>query len=87
MLVSELITVLNDYPGDSIVILSSDGEGNDYSPVSDLSGALYEEGDSCRGDVYMDFTDEELEEEEMDKNEWLDRKTTMSKCVVLYPKN
>ena len=34
MRVHELITLLQDLPSDHIVIMSSDGEGNNYSPLA-----------------------------------------------------
>lgn len=56
MKVSELIEALQKLPQDSLVVMSKDAEGNNYSPFSDCderfyiadstwSGELCEEGD------------------------------------------
>lgn len=71
MKVSELIKQLKKLPKDSIVILSSDAEGNKFSPVSYLSKALY----APEGDVYN------LDE---DKNDLPDDAVT---AVVIWPTN
>ena len=41
MIVKELIELLQNYPMDYEVIMSSDSEGNNFSPLSDLCEAIY----------------------------------------------
>ena len=41
MTVAELIKALQEYPQDSLVIMSSDGEGNCFSPLADTSDGGY----------------------------------------------
>lgn len=41
MKVSELITILKDLDPDTIIVLSQDGEGNNYSPLIAVDKALY----------------------------------------------
>ena len=41
MTVKELIEELKEYPQDSQVVMSSDGEGNSKSPLAALGDAVY----------------------------------------------
>lgn len=50
---------LDDLPGDTIVILSKDSEGNRFSPLADLDTGLYDAETTWMGDRYM--TDEDRE--------------------------
>ncbi|MDT0318519.1 hypothetical protein [Streptomyces millisiae] len=56
--VGQLKTVLCALPDDMLVVLSSDGEGNRYSPLLDLAQAMYLDEAGGRGRVYP--TSEEL---------------------------
>ncbi len=61
MTVKELIEKLQSLPQDNVVIMSKDGEGNEYSPLSDMSVGLYAAETTWRGDYY-DPKDIESEE-------------------------
>jgi hypothetical protein len=74
MRVADLIEALTKIDRNAIVIMSSDGEGNSYSPLAGLSKVLYEaestwsgnivdEGDVCRQFCYDTYPDDEDEEE------------------------
>lgn len=41
MTVKELIEKLNTLPPDQLVIVSKDGEGNEHSPLSEISTGFY----------------------------------------------
>lgn len=41
MTVRELIEILSELPGDNLVVQSSDGEGNSFSPTGDVGASFY----------------------------------------------
>ena len=51
MKVHELIELLRLFEPDATVIMSSDGEGNSFSPLSDVSPERYVEESSWSGDI------------------------------------
>jgi hypothetical protein len=53
MTVKELIKQLKDYPQDSVVVMSSDGEGNSKSPLAELDDAVYVPDSTWSGDTYV----------------------------------
>lgn len=53
MTVGELRQFLNSYPDELQVIISTDGEGNNYSPLAGADEALYVAETSWYGEVYM----------------------------------
>lgn len=48
-----------DLPGNTIVVLAKDGEGNGFSPLADTEEAMYDAESTYSGDRYM--TDEDRE--------------------------
>jgi hypothetical protein len=68
----QLKKILSDVPDDYEVILSSDGEGNSFSPVSDYSVGVYFPESSYSGKFLMG---EDVEPGVRDN------------CVVLWPIN
>jgi len=63
MKVSELIEILKEQDQDSIVVMSKDGEGNGYSPLSSVEGLYYQADNSWSGQVIDDDNLQELKEE------------------------
>lgn len=49
--VRELIAELVKYPGETIIILASDGEGNNHSPLSSVDIGHYEPLSTWSGEV------------------------------------
>lgn len=41
MTVTELIKVLEEMPGNTVVVMSKDGEGNSFSPLYEAEQAFY----------------------------------------------
>ena len=62
MKVSELIEQLQNEDGNRIVVLSSDGEGNNHSPVSGLETASYVALSTYHGDIYPEEITPEMRE-------------------------
>ena len=78
MKVKELIEILKTCDPELKVVLSSDGEGNSYSPVDGYNDKYYYFPESAwSGEV---LSKEDLEEDEQDYQE-------TDRCVVLYPVN
>lgn len=40
-------------PGSTPVVMAKDGEGNDFSPLDELEGAMYRAETTWRGEHYM----------------------------------
>ncbi len=76
----ELLTMLSKLPLDSDdyeIVLSSDGEGNSFSPLADFSIGLYVPDTTYSGEFYM----------EEEAKECLEPDDEFKKCVVLWPTN
>ena len=82
MNVKGLIKILNELDGDLKIIIQKDGEGNNYSPLSDHYIGIYIPVNSYSGEIYTkeDFDKEELEE-------WEDINKIGSKVLILTPLN
>jgi hypothetical protein len=75
MKVKDLIHKLKELPGDYIVVLSSDGEGNDFNPVYTVSSEMYVPDSTWSGKLrYLEFS-EEYDEPHVDN------------AVVIWPTN
>jgi hypothetical protein len=78
MKVKELLEILNDVDPEAEVIMSSDGEGNSFSPCADHSAQYRYEADSTwRGELVSEDPDE------FDEERW----DAAIPCVVLWPTN
>ncbi len=75
--VSELIAQLSELPGDSIVILQKDSEGNGYSPCVGADTAMYVPESTWSGEV---LNQEDYEEDQESYEDAIP-------CVVLWPVN
>lgn len=73
MNVRELIELLEHFPADALVICQRDGEGNGYSPLDDVTEAVYEAESTWSGQAY-DPADE-------------DTPDGCAPCILLQPVN
>jgi hypothetical protein len=73
MKVSELIEQLKELPQDFEVVQSKDGEGNEFSPLADVSTAMYVADSTWSGELR---DEEEMEDEEYKEN-----------AIVFWPTN
>jgi hypothetical protein len=73
MKIKKLKAILSAYPNDYEVIMSSDEEGNSFSPLADFGIGVYIPETTWSGEVMMG---EEMEEANMEAN-----------CMVLWPTN
>lgn len=61
MTVGELVTKLQSYPVDSLVILAADAEGNNFSPVYDAYETGYVQVNNWAGETKLwELTDEDI---------------------------
>lgn len=44
---------LDHLPGDTIVVLAKDGEGNGFSPLAEVEDAMYDADSTYSGERYM----------------------------------
>lgn len=70
-------------PGTTLVILSSDPEGNDYSPFAEYERARYTPTDAFVGDVFP--LKKELEEDEELRELYDHIPDNVVPALVLYP--
>ena len=73
MNIKELKKILSEYPDDFEVIMSSDGEGNSFSPLADFGIGMYIPDTTYSGEIWMG---DEIKEEDGKEN-----------CIVLWPTN
>lgn len=78
MTVSELIEQLKDKDGEAIVVMSSDAEGNSYSPLRVLDSTFYVADSTYSGAVFEDW---------VEAKDYVDSKDELQKCVALWPTN
>ncbi|MFF7184670.1 hypothetical protein ACFZAR_05425 [Streptomyces sp. NPDC008222] len=85
MTLAELRRQLNalNLPGDTPVVLSTDAEGNGFSPLSVLDDALYLAHNSFNGEWYA--TDEMRTQNP--ENEWDEAPSEAKPAVFLWPTN
>lgn len=82
--VGDLIDYLATQPRDRLVVMSSDAEGNSYSPLADADEAMYSADSTWSGDVYN--TPEQLEGK-ADPDDWTEAPDDAVRVVVLGPTN
>lgn len=85
MKVKNLIEELNKLNPEAIVIMSGDGEGNQYSPLADIVGEnmVYSANSTWEGDIgYKKLTPELI------KDGYTEEDIKLGKdCIILYPTN
>ena len=74
MKIKELLEILNECPDDYEVVMSSDGEGNSYSPLAGFDVCQYRPDSTWSGDL---VDEDNLEEDE----------EYTPNSVVLFPTN
>lgn len=87
MTVKELIEELKTAPQESIVVMSSDAEGNSYSPLAMSWEAVYVPDSTWSGDVYVgrELTDD-LVKEGYSEGDCYDDEDAVD-AVILSPTN
>ncbi len=87
MTVKELIKELKDYPQDALVVMSTDEEGNGYSPLAALNEEVYVGEPSGRGQAYVARTlTPELKGQGYTEEDCYNQKDGQD-AVVLWPTN
>jgi hypothetical protein len=82
--VGELIEILNNAPKDAEVVMSSDSEGNNFSPLSETTSGYYVPESTWRGSFYdHEFT---AEDNCMDDDEYADL-ISQPIAICLWPTN
>ena len=73
-----------DLPGDTVIVMSKDGEGNGYSPLAEAETAMYRADSTYSGDRYLSDADREATDEPDDYNAAPDDAVA---AVFLWPTN
>ncbi len=73
-----------DLPGDTIVVMSEDGEGNGYSPLAEVKTAMYSAETTWSGARYMTEADRQAQDDPDDYREAPEGAVT---AVFLWPTN
>ncbi len=84
MTVKELIEELEKLDGERIVVLSKDGEGNGFSPLSDIDCSVYTSETTWCGEVHIEELTPELRKQGYTED---DVREDGQKAVVLWPTN
>lgn len=77
MTIDKLIAQLEQYDGSRIVVMSKDSEGNDFSPICDISPCTFDDGE-----VFIEELTEELIEEGYTED---DTRPGAALAIVFYP--
>lgn len=86
MTVKQLIEILSQHEHDAKVIMSKDGEGSSYSPLSDIAPCVYKPETTWSGEI-IDFDDlDEKEQERYSASLYLNDGEYLE-CVCLWPTN
>ncbi len=85
MTVKELRKLLEGVDENRIVIMSSDGEGNSFSPLADVNAEnqSYAEDSTWSGEVGFEVLTEELKKDGYEEGDV----TKGVPCIVLWPTN
>lgn len=78
------IAKLDHLPGDTLIVMSKDGEGNGFSPLADLDEAMYDAESTWAGDRYLSDADREATGE---PNEYSEAPESAVPAVFLWPTN
>jgi hypothetical protein len=81
MNVQQLKEILADVPDDYLVVMSSDTEGNNYSPLSGWAIGEYVADTTWSGEVYFDNKDED--DDIGEGEDWVEAQF----ALVLWPVN
>jgi len=82
--VGELLDYLATQPRDRLIVMASDGEGNNHSPLASADEAMYAADSTWSGDVYL--TPEELAAK-TDPDDWESAPDDAVRVVLLGPTN
>ena len=75
---------LDHLPGDTIVVMAKDGEGNGFSPLAEVEDAMYDADSTYSGDRYM--TDAEYTALD-DPDDYSQAPESAVPAVFLWPTN
>lgn len=82
--VGELIDYLATQPRDQLIVMASDAEGNDYSPLAAADEAMYAADGTWSGDVYLT---PEQRAAKADPDDWTEAPDDAVRVVLLEPTN
>jgi len=66
MKVKDLIKLLGEYDEEDLVVLAKDGEGNDFSPLSDSLSCKYKADSTWSGEIFSGDEEDDAPEGSVD---------------------
>jgi hypothetical protein len=78
------IAKLDHLPGETLIVMSKDGEGNGYSPLADLDEAMYAAETTWYGERYLS---DEQRAAERDPDDYSQAPDDAVPAVFLWPTN
>lgn len=82
MKIGTLIDALKEFDPNLEVVLSSDGEGNSYSPAAEVTPELYIADSTWSGELVSDDPDDYDDDEDFE-----DQRECAEPVVVIWPTN
>ncbi len=73
-----------DMPGDTVVVMSEDGEGNGFSPLAEVETAMYSAESTWSGERYMTEADRQAQ---ADPDDYREAPESAVAAVFLWPTN
>lgn len=80
----DALAKLDHLPGDTLIVLAKDGEGNGFSPLADLDEAMYDADSTYSGDRYLSDADREATGQ---PDEYSEAPESAVAAVFLWPTN
>jgi hypothetical protein len=87
MTVGQLKAVLSEWDDADLVVLSKDGEGNTFSPLSSWGEGVYEAETTWAGAVYQRVLTPDLVEQGFTEDDVREPSDDTPLCIVLWPVN
>ena len=88
MTIGDLKKQLEQYDdNDVVVVMSKDGEGNNFSPLSDIEEKIYVPNSTWSGDVYPIEITKEMIDEGWEEDDDQHNNPEAKKAIVLWPVN
>lgn len=87
MTVAELIAKLSELDPETVVIQSSDGEGNSKSPTSSIYAGFYRPDSTWSGEFHQPLDDEDRATGQYTEEDEYEPEDGDVPCVCLWPTN
>lgn len=87
MTIKELREAIAELPDDMLVVMSKDGEGNGYSPLSGVDQSMYRADSTWSGEIAIAALTDEAREQGYSDEDVGTKEDGYEPAVVLWPTN